>query len=100
MTKSIMGIHDAEQRHWLGELRRLGYDLSPVMDRVYFHSIYYREPGGVLFEIATDPPGFSVDEPLEQLGSALKLPPWFESRRAEIEASLPEISILKREIVK
>ena len=91
---------DAEQREWLGELRRLGYDLSPVMDRIYFHSIYYREPGGVLFEIATDPPGFTVDEPLEQLGTTLKLPPWFESHRAEIEASLPEISILKKESVK
>ncbi len=91
---------DAEQREWLGELRRLGYDLSPVMDRIYFHSIYYREPGSVLFEIATDPPGFTVDEPLEQLGTTLKLPPWFESHRAEIEASLPEISILKKESVK
>jgi glyoxalase family protein len=68
-----------------------------VMDRVYFHSIYYREPGGVLFEIATDPPGFRLDEPLAELGTSLKLPPWFESRRGEIEASLPTIAILKKE---
>jgi glyoxalase family protein len=82
------------------QLTRLGYDLSPVMDRVYFHSIYYREPGGILFEIATDPPGFTVDEPLDRLGTTLKLPPWFESHRREIEAALPEISILKKETVK
>jgi glyoxalase family protein len=82
---------DAQQLEWLGELNRLGYNLSPVMDRVYFHSIYYREPGGILFEIATDPPGFSVDEPVEKLGSALKLPPWLEQHRQRIEAALPKI---------
>ena len=92
--------NDTEQLEWLSELSRLDYNLSPVMDRVYFHSIYYREPGGILFEIATDPPGFTLDEPLEQLGTALKLPPWFESNRREIEASLPEIAILKKETVK
>jgi glyoxalase family protein len=92
--------NDSEQLEWLGELRQLGYNLSPVMDRVYFQSIYYREPGGILFEIATDPPGFALDEPLGQLGTTLKLPPWFESRRREIEASLPEIAILKQAGVK
>jgi glyoxalase family protein len=92
--------NDAEQLDWLEELTRLGYNLSPVMDRIYFHSIYYREPGGILFEIATDPPGFTLDEPLEQLGTTLKLPPWFESQRREIEASLPEIPILKKGGVK
>jgi len=85
---------DAQQLEWRGELSRLGYNLSPVMDRVYFHSIYYREPGGVLFEIATDPPGFTADEPSSQLGAALKLPPWFERSRAQIEASLPRLKIL------
>jgi glyoxalase family protein len=88
--------NDSEQLDWLGELTRLGYNLSPVMDRIYFHSIYYREPGGILFEIATDPPGFTLDEPLEQLGTTLKLPPWFEPHRQDIEASLPEISVLKK----
>ena len=89
--------NDADQLAWLGKLSGLGYNLSPVMDRIYFHSIYYREPGGILFEIATDPPGFTVDEPLAQLGTSLKLPPWFESRRREIETSLPTVAILKKE---
>lgn len=92
--------NDAEQLQWVSELGRLGYNLSPVMDRVYFHSIYYREPGGILFEIATDPPGFTRDEPLEQLGTTLRLPPWFESHRRQIEASLPELAILRKESVK
>jgi len=91
---------EAEQREWLGALGKGGYNLSTVMDRVYFHSIYYREPGGVLFEIATDPPGFTVDESLEQLGTALKLPAWLETTRAQIESSLPRIAILKKESVK
>ena len=63
---------DAEQREWLAQIGDLGYNISPVMDRVYFHSIYYREPGGILFEIATDSPGFAIDEPVEQLGEALQ----------------------------
>jgi glyoxalase family protein len=72
----------------------------PVIDRIYFHSIYYREPGGILLEIATDPPGLTFDEPIDQLGTALKLPPWFESRRQEIDASLPELTILRKPRVK
>jgi len=60
-------------------------------DRNYFRSVYFREPGHVLFEIATEPPGFAVDEPLESLGQALKLPPFLENRRAEIEAALPKL---------
>ena len=60
-------------------------------DRNYFRSVYFREPGRVLFEIATDPPGFAVDEPMESLGQALKLPPFLEARRAEIEAALPKL---------
>jgi glyoxalase family protein len=84
---------DAQQLEWLGELSRAGYDLSPVMDRVYFHSIYYREPGGILFEIATDPPGFTVDERVEELGSSLQLPPWLEEQRPRIEKALPPIKV-------
>jgi glyoxalase family protein len=61
------------------------------MDRTYFHSIYFREPGGVLFEIATDPPGMGVDEPLSELGTGLKLPPWLESHRDDIERALPRL---------
>ena len=83
---------DAQQREWLAEVGRLGYNVSPVMDRVYFHSIYFREPGGILFEIATDSPGFAIDESPEQLGAALQLPPWLERQRARIEAALPPIT--------
>ena len=70
---------------------RRGIHVTPVLDRQYFHSIYFREPNGVLFEVATRPPGFAVDEPLALLGRALKLPPWEEARRALIEASLPAV---------
>ncbi len=72
-------------------LLKSGLQVSPVIDRAYFKSIYYREPGGVLFEIATDRPGFAIDEPVETLGSKLSLPPHLESRRAEIEAALPRL---------
>ena len=82
---------DAAQAHWLATLPQRGFSVSPVMDREYFHSIYFREPGGVLFEIATDQPGFAVDEAPETLGTALKLPPWYEAQRAEIEARLPTL---------
>jgi predicted esterase/catechol 2,3-dioxygenase-like lactoylglutathione lyase family enzyme len=79
------------------EVRRLiageGLHPTPVIDRNYFHSVYFREPGGVLFELATDPPGFTVDEPLEHLGEALKLPPQYEPHRAEIESVLPPIHL-------
>jgi glyoxalase family protein len=69
-------------------------DLRPTerLDRNYFHSVYFREPGGVLLEIATDGPGFTVDEPKEQLGSSLKLPAWFEAQRAQIESALPALA--------
>ena len=80
---------DAEQQRWREALSSQGVDVTPILDREYFHSIYFREPGGVLFEIATDPPGFTVDEPVEHLGSQLKLPPWLEPARAEIEEALP-----------
>ncbi len=66
---------------------------TPVIDRKYFHSVYFREPGGVLFELATLPPGFQVDESLEHLGQRLMLPPQFEGHRAEIEAILPPIHL-------
>jgi glyoxalase family protein len=70
------------------ELQTSGYQVSPVMDRDYFHSIYYREQGGILFEIATATPGFAVDEPAESLGHALKLPQQFERLRPRIEQLL------------
>ncbi|MDQ2829760.1 MAG: glyoxalase, partial [Chloroflexota bacterium] len=62
-----------------------------VRDREYFRSIYFHEPGGILFEIATDPPGFTVDESVAALGSSLKLPAWYEPRRAQIEGALPPL---------
>ena len=70
-----------------------GLHPTPVIDRTYFHSVYFREPGGVLFELATIPPGFTLDEPLDQLGHQLKLPPQYEPMRAEIEAVLPPIHL-------
>ena len=75
------------------QLRTAGYQVTPVQDRNYFHSIYFREPGGVLFEVATNPPGFAIDEPVAELGTSLKLPPQYESRRAKLEQQLPEISL-------
>jgi glyoxalase family protein len=82
-----------EQLRWRGILVGLDYDVSPVMDRTYFESIYFREPGGVLFEIATDPPGFTVDEPLEKLGHDLKLPAMYEPMRQRIESALPPVTV-------
>ncbi|MBV8212023.1 MAG: ring-cleaving dioxygenase [Verrucomicrobia bacterium] len=82
---------DASQLTARNELVSAGLNVSPVIDRNYFHSIYYREPGGVLFEIATDPPGFAVDEPLDALGSKLMLPEWLETHRAVLEATLPPL---------
>lgn len=78
---------------WQQELRERGVSVTEIMDRQYFKSIYFREPGGVLFEIATDEPGFATDEPLLELGKKLKLPPWLEPTREQIENSLPEIQV-------
>jgi glyoxalase family protein len=82
---------DETQKAWHEKITAAGHSVSPIMDRNYFHSIYFREPGGVLFEIATDPPGFAVDEPADQLGLNLKLPAWYEPRRAELESALPAL---------
>jgi glyoxalase family protein len=82
---------DAQQNAWRARIVDLGYDVSPILDRVYFRSIYFREPGGVLFEIATDPPGFTSDESRHDLGTSLRLPPWMEGSRPRIEQILPEI---------
>lgn len=69
-----------------------GLSITPKIDRDYFHSLYFREPGGVLFEIATDNPGFTVDEPLNELGQNLKLPKQYEAMRSQIEQALPKLS--------
>ena len=84
---------DATQLEWREKLTGQGLSVSPVMDRKYFHSIYYREPSGVLFEIATDPPGFTVDEPLETLGQSLVLPAWLEPSRADLVKVLPKLTV-------
>jgi glyoxalase family protein len=81
-----------EQLHLRAELVQLGYEVTPVRDRTYFQSIYFREPGGVLFEVATMSPGFTYDEPLDRLGTELKLPPWEEPNRPAIEAALPRLA--------
>jgi catechol 2,3-dioxygenase-like lactoylglutathione lyase family enzyme len=85
--------NDADQLEWRKRLVSAGMNVSPVMDRQYFHSIYFREPGGVLFEIATDDPGFATDEPMERLGEALKLPGWLEGAREQIAAGLTPITL-------
>lgn len=82
-----------DQLRWRTVIAEAGYDVTPVLDREYFQSIYFREPGGVLFEIATDPPGFTVDESRDSLGTALKLPPWLEPRRDRIQARLPDLHV-------
>jgi glyoxalase family protein len=84
---------EAEQRAWREQIAAQGFNVTPVLDRQYFRSIYFREPGGVLFEIATDPPGFAVDEPADALGASLKLPAWLEPRRQAIERSLPPLRL-------
>lgn len=85
--------NEDEQLQWREEIAALGFNVTPVLDRQYFKSIYFREPGGVLFEIATDPPGFTRDEPADALGTQLKLPPWLEPRRTAIEQRLPQIIV-------
>lgn len=82
-----------ELEGWQEALQEKGYGYTPIKNRKYFHSIYYREPGKVVFEIATEGPGFAVDESLDQLGKELQLPEQFEADRAAIEAHLPEIHI-------
>lgn len=81
-------VADGDYEAWVARLRELGLPNSGPVDRFYFRSLYFREPGGVLFELATDGPGFAVDEPVETLGSSLALPPFLEPQRAAIEAGL------------
>ena len=82
-----------EHAEWRERIAAAGLGVTPVIDRYYFRSIYFREPGGALFEIATDGPGFASDEPVETLGERLALPPILEPRRAEIEAGLKPIEV-------
>jgi glyoxalase family protein len=82
---------DEQQLDLRNALVKSGISVTPVIDRSYFHSIYFREPGGVLFEVATVAPGFMVDEPIAELGRGLKLPPWEEVNRTDIESALPAV---------
>ena len=82
----------AEQEAMAAALRAEGRSVTPPQERMYFQSVYFREPGRVLFEIATDGPGFAVDEPVSSLGEALRLPPWLEPHRDEIAAQLPPLA--------
>jgi glyoxalase family protein len=82
----------AEYDEWVKRLAETGVPSSGPVNRYYFRSLYFREPGGVLFEIATDEPGFTADEPMETLGERLALPPFLEPRRREIEAGLKPLT--------
>ncbi|HKK45858.1 MAG TPA: VOC family protein [Balneolaceae bacterium] len=83
---------DREQQSLRKKLLNKGYYLTEIKDRQYFQSVYFHEPGGVLFEIATDSPGFTIDEEPGELGTSLKLPDWLESHRHNIESQLPELT--------
>lgn len=84
---------EAALEHWQRALKEKGAHVTDVRDRQYFRSIYFREPGGVLYEIATDAPGFAIDEAPEALGQHLLLPPWLEPQRADIEERLPPLTL-------
>jgi glyoxalase family protein len=83
--------NDSQQKDWRREVIKTGLNPTPVINRQYFHSVYFREPGDVLFGIATDPPGFAIYEPEEKLGTSLKLPPWLEPSRKHIELVLTKL---------
>jgi glyoxalase family protein len=90
---------DDEQEFWQKSIMDYGFSVTPIRDRKYFKSIYFNEPGGVLFEIATDPPGFAVDESYDDLGNELQLPDQYEPMRGEIESRLPKLQAnRKREV--
>jgi glyoxalase family protein len=84
---------DDEQLALRAAVERTGLRPTPVIDRFWFHSVYFQEPGGTLFELATDGPGFARDEDPERLGERLVLPPWLEPHRDEIEAALPRLEV-------
>jgi len=90
---AFRALDDDDQLDWRERLLAAGMQVTPVIDRQYFNAIYFREPGGVLFEIATDPPGFTRDEELAHLGKDLKLPAQYEASRARIEQILPSITV-------
>ncbi len=90
---ALRAASDEAQLAKRAEIESRGLDITPVIDRQYFRSVYFREPGGVLFEIATDGPGFTIDEPVSELGTHLKLPPMYEPNRERIERVLPPLRL-------
>jgi len=84
---------DEKQKVLRSSIIKAGLNATPVIDRTYFHSVYFREPGGILFEIATDPPGFTTDQKPSELGTRLMLPEWLESERNNLEKILPKLSL-------
>ena len=84
---------EEDHQEWRALLQDKGYRPTEILDRNYFKAIYFHEEGGILFEIATDPPGFTVDEPMNQLGQKLMLPSWFESKREELNEILPPVKV-------
>lgn len=90
---AFRAANDDHQKQLRQEILKTSIHVTQVIDRLYFHSIYFREPGGVLFEVATDPPGFAIDERIDRLGSGLMLPPWLESSRASVQMSLPSLNL-------
>jgi glyoxalase family protein len=85
---------DEEDLHrWRSLLQDKGYYPTEIRDRNYFKAVYFHEEGGILFEIATDSPGFAVDEPVAELGKKLMLPTWLESKREELEETLPSVEV-------
>jgi glyoxalase family protein len=90
---ALRASDDEHQMAIRERLRDAGHSPTTMKDRNYFHSIYFREPNGVNVEIATDPPGFLHDEPVDELGTELKLPPFLQDRREEVEAQLADISV-------
>jgi glyoxalase family protein len=88
---------DEQQKLLRTRIIKAGLNATPVIDRTYFHSVYFREPGGVLFEIATNPPGFTIDEKVEELGAHLTLPKWLEPVRKDLEEVLPRVNLRRKE---
>jgi glyoxalase family protein len=84
---------DEKQKVLRSSIIKAGLNATPVIDRTYFHSVYFREPGGILFEIATDPPGFTTDQKPSELGTRLMLPEWLESERKTLEKILPRLNL-------
>jgi len=84
---------DEKQKVLRNSIIKAGLNATPIIDRTYFHSVYFREPGGILFEIATDPPGFTTDQKPSELGTRLMLPEWLESERNNLEKILPKLSL-------